>query len=275
MKSDAGRPAILANPHADRVRQVAGLVGRSARRRSGLILVEGPQAVRELIRYQPGAIRDIYLTAQAAHLHNDIADEAQQVTRWVHEVTPEVAQAMSGDAQGVIGVARAEAISQEIPDDLGLHPALVLIAQGRDPGNVGTIIRTSDAMGASGVLTVNGTVDCASPKVIRASAGSVFHLPIIPFPSFESATVWARQRGVTMVGTSGGEGTETLASPTLTPVLLRAHMWVLGNEAAGLSATELDQCDLRVRIPMTGLAESLNVSSAAAMCLWESQRARA
>lgn len=286
------RPTILSNPHADRVKKVAALVGRSARQRAGLILVEGPQAVRELIAHRPQTIRDVYFASEASRLYSDIVDAARGVTRWVHEVSPEVAWAMSADAQGVIAVAQQQAIQSTVegqeatctPEDATVASAIsqtfVILAQGRDPGNVGTVIRTADAMGASAVLTCSGTVEVANPKVIRSSAGSIFHLPIIPFQSFDDAVVWVHGQGGQVLGTSGVHGAQDLSQMLCdslggqpTP-LSSSHAWAMGNEAKGLSEDELAACDHLVFIPMSGHAESLNVASAATICLYASQTAR-
>ena len=173
MSSFPERLTLLDNPRADRVRRVSGLVGRSARLRSGLMLVEGPQAVRELARFRPGAVRDVYVREDAWDTHADVVEAARCATRWVHPVTNEVSAVLSRDSQGVCAVASHDALVRELPEP-SVGETLVVLAQGRDPGNVGTIIRTADAFGASGVITVAGTVEATNPKVVRASAGSVF-----------------------------------------------------------------------------------------------------
>ena len=177
----AERLTVLDNPRADRVRRVSGLVGRSARSRSGQMLVEGPQAVRELALHRPDAVRDVYVREDAWETHADVVDVARRATRWVHPVTAEVSAALSGDSQGICAVASLDALSRELPEP-SVGETIVVLAQGRDPGNVGTIIRTADAFGAVGVVAVAGTVDAASPKVVRSSAGSVFHIPV-PMPA--------------------------------------------------------------------------------------------
>lgn len=273
------RPTMLDNPRAERVRKIAALAGRSARSRHGLLLVEGPQAVRELVRHRADEVQDVYLTEGATRIHPDVEADARAATRWVHEVSDEVAVAMSSDAQGVIAVARAEAISRTTPS-IDPGSTLVVLAQGRDPGNVGTIIRTADAMGASAVITVAGTIDVTGPKVIRASAGSVFHLPIVAVSDFDAGVALVHDLGAQVFGTSGVAGSHDLADLMFSATLeargwlTGSHAWAFGNEAKGLSDAELDACDLLVRIDMTGDAESLNVASAAAMCLYASQIVR-
>ena len=278
MNSHPERLTVLDNPRAGRVRRVSGLVGRSARLRSGLMLVEGPQAVRELARFRPGAVRDVYVREDAWVTHADIVEAAQRATRWVHPVTAEVSVALSRDSQGVCAVASADAVSRELPE-LSVGETLVVLAQGRDPGNVGTIIRTADAFGAVGVITVSGTVEATSPKVVRASAGSVFHIPVCIVPSFEEAHALIHRRSAALLGTSGGAGSLDLSQMLAQGVsgrsrLSQSHAWVFGNEAKGLSGAEMRLCDALVSIPMTGDAESLNVASAATACLFASQTVR-
>lgn len=274
----AERPDVLANPRAERVRKVAALSGRSARARAGRILVEGPQAVRELLAHRPGSVVDVYISDAAAQAHPDLLALAWDTTRRLHLTSVEVALAMSPNAQGIIAVATRDALSRTL-GATAEDASFVILAQGRDPGNVGTIIRTADAMGATGVLAVAGTVEVANPKVIRSSAGSVFHLPILAPASFEGAVDVVHGSGGVVLGTSGGHGTLELTdlleeSREGEGPLAGAHAWALGNEAQGLARDELDACDLLVSIPMTGPAESLNVASAAAICLFASQTAR-
>lgn len=278
MNSHPERLTVLDNPRADRVRRVSGLVGRSARSRSGLMLVEGPQAVRELVRFRPGAVRDVYVCEDAWGTHADVVDAARRATRWVHPVTAEVSAALSRDSQGVCAVASADAVSRELPEP-SVGETLVVLAQGRDPGNVGTIIRTADAFGAVGVITVSGTVEATSPKVVRASAGSVFHIPVCVVSSFEEAHALIHRRSAALLGTSGGVGSLDLSQILVQGVsgrsrLSQSHAWVFGNEAKGLSGAEMRLCDALVSIPMTGDAESLNVASAATACLFASQTVR-
>ena len=278
MSFSAERLTVLDNPRADRVRRVSGLVGRSARSRSGLMLVEGPQAVRELAAHRPDAVRDVYVREDAWQTHADVVDAARRATRWVHPVTAEVSTAMSGDSQGICAVASVDAISRELPEP-SVGETIVVIAQGRDPGNVGTIIRTADAFGAVGVVVVAGTVDASSPKVVRSSAGSVFHIPVCVVASFTDARTLVHVRSAALLGTSGGAGSLSLSDLLVQGLsarsrLSQSHAWVFGNEARGLSGEEMRLCDALVSIPMAGEAESLNVASAAATCLFASQTVR-
>ena len=239
MSSSAERLTVLDNPRADRVRRVSGLVGRSARSRSGLMLVEGPQAVRELVTHRGACVRDVYVRQDVWETHADVVEAARRVTRWVHPVTAEVSAALSGDSQGICAVASLDALSCELPEP-SVGETIVVLAQGRDPGNVGTIIRTADAFGAVGVVAVAGTVDAASPKVVRSSAGSVFHIPVCQVASFADARALIHGRSAALLGTSGGAGSLSLSDLLVQGMsarsrLSQSHAWVFGNEARGLS----------------------------------------
>ncbi len=307
---------MLDNPRSDRIKQVAALSGRSARKRTGRILVEGPQAVRELLRFRPETVIDVYVTDEAAIRHEGLYEEAVRTTRWVHPVSDEVSRKISADSQGITAVADRAAVLRP-PTQLeavvgGASPSTsatasgsgsvssafvpassvssaarrsamsVILPQMQDPGNVGTIIRTADAMGARAVFLCRTSSDPTNPKIIRASAGSVFHLPLIQV-DFDQVISDLRARGVTIIGTAPGDrsedvdewieraldgGSASAEGPALIDSPLSGlHAWVFGNEARGMSDHEQSSCDYLARIPMTGDAESLNAAAAAAICL--------
>lgn len=153
------------------------------------------------------------------------------------------------------------------PADLGsiVTPRLVLVLdEVRDPGNVGTLIRTADAFGASGVIATTGTADPWASKATRASVGSVFHLPIITGVTLGGVAEWAVGAGVRLLGTdTAGRRLDAMGLELAQP-----SAWLVGNEAHGLPEPHLALCDERVRIPMWGWAESLNVATAAGICLY-------
>src|SRR5690606_22707468 len=130
------------------IKQVAALAGRSAsaRERAGLFVVEGPQGVRELVRHRPDLVRDVYVTDGAAHAWPEIVSEALAADLFVHPMTDDVSQAMSGDSQGVLATARMWDVARlEVPAGVSL---VAVLADARDPGNAGTVIRAADAAGA-------------------------------------------------------------------------------------------------------------------------------
>ena len=266
--------ALLANPRADRVKQVAALAGRSARRRASQFLVEGPQAVRELVAFRAEHVRDVYVVEDALGTQSplgEIADAALDAGLFVHPMTAEVSLAMSADCQGIIAVAQTSAIETALGS--GTPSLVAILSQVRDPGNAGAAIRVADAAGADAVVLAGDSVDPTNPKVVRATAGSLFHLPVLRAQSLADAAALVREAGLEVLAadTSGAaalgrDGAPNLAVPTA---------WIFGNEAWGLSADELALADVVVRIPIYGHAESLNLGTAAAVCLYASAQVQA
>jgi TrmH family RNA methyltransferase len=260
--------ATLANPRADRVKQVAALAGRSARRRAGQVLVEGPQAVRELVMHRASHVRDVYVLEEALASRGPLAlisDAALEAGLFVHPVTPDVARALSPDCQGILAVASSDAVASHLP----AAPRLVaILSQVRDPGNAGVAIRVADAAGADAVVLAGDSVDPTNPKVVRATAGSLFHLPVVRAESLVDAVKVAREAGLTIVAADVSGDTELGSAHG--PDLAGPIAWVFGNEAWGLTAEEMSLADHVVRIPIFGQAESLNLGTAAAVCLYSS-----
>ena len=155
----------------------------------------------------------------------------------------------------------------------GSRPRLLVIcADVRDPGNAGTVIRTADAAGADGVVLAGSSVDAYNPKTVRASVGSLFHLPVAVEPDITAAVAAARAAGLTVLAADGaGEVVLDDAEPT---VAAGPTAWLFGNEAWGLPPETAALADHRVRIPIHGRAESLNLSTAAALCLYASAAAQ-
>ena len=259
----------LTNPRSDRVRAVRALSRRSARVRSGRFLAEGPQAVREAVRWRPGEVLDLYLTAEAAGRHTDIAEAAARRGVRVHEVSDDVLAAMCDTEapQGLAAVCRVAPAALE--DVLAAGPRLlVLLTHVRDPGNAGTVIRGADAAGADAVLVSESSVDVHGPKVVRSTAGSLFHLPVVTGLAVEPTLQRLRTHGIRLLAADGA-GDATLGAVDLA----RPHAWVMGNEAWGLEPHVRQACDEVVRVPIYGRAESLNLAMAATLCLYASAEA--
>lgn len=284
---------LMQNPRAERVRAVAALAGRAARRRSGTFVVEGPQSCREALRahlgegpertraqWRPGAVltqlfvapdlfaRDPGLGDLVARLH-DLTGPDRVLVR---EATDEVLTAMSDavTAQGIVAVAR-------IPQPLTAEDAwsdarlAVVLCRVQDPGNAGTIVRAADAAGADLVAFTAGSVDPFSPKAVRSTAGSLFHVPLVVGTEADASADAARAAGM-QVWAADGYGADRLDALEQ-DVLGAPTAWLLGNEAQGLSAAELELADRRVAVPLYGAAESLNVATAATVCLYASAMA--
>ena len=146
---------------------------------------------------------------------------------------------------------------------------MLVLHEVRDPGNVGTLIRTADASGADLVLLTRTCADPYSPKAVRAAVGSLFHLPVLAGAEIEDLLAELSTAGITAAATSG-----YAAEELFTAELPDRLAWILGNEARGLDEKTLAAAPLAVRIPLAGRAESLNVHTAATVCLFETLRRR-
>jgi len=257
------------NPRSQRVRTLVNLSRRSFRLKQGLLLVEGPQSCAELLRFYPEAVRDVYVEVGAPSPAIQVARTALGITRWVHPVIPSVMKLFAPSAQGIAATAELSLLpSAKLPSAEVLKEGTwAVCARVQDPGNLGTIIRIADACGLAGVLALSGCADVSSPKVIRASAGSLFHLPIYSGATFADLARLSEENDGYLVGLSGAAEidlpTFTAASnATASPLFI-----CLGNEAQGLSSEEIALCNETIAIPMWGKAESLNVATAAAIAL--------
>jgi RNA methyltransferase, TrmH family len=286
------------------VKAVARLSGRSARERAGRFLVEGPQAVREAVAetVQPGtakpgtakpgtakpgtaitggAVRELYATAEAARRHPEILARAAGAGVETTPVTDEVFAAMVAGAgaqatqapQGLLAV--CDLIAADLAGVATRRPALVaVLSQVRDPGNAGTVIRVADAAGADAVVLTGSSVDVHNPKTVRASAGSVFHLPVVTGVDLEVAVSAFRNVGLAVLAADGAGAVDLDAlQDAPTSALAGPVAWIFGNEAWGLPAADRALADQVVRVPVHGRAESLNLATAAAVCLYATARA--
>lgn len=260
-------PEIMTNPRADRVKAVRALAGRSARDRHRQYLVEGPQGVREAVRFAAADVRDVYLTVDASQHYPEILDDAVAADLYVHLAAPDVLAAMSPDAQGVLAVIRRR--EHTLADALAGSRLVACLSQVRDPGNAGTVIRAADAAGADAVVLAGASVEPSNPKVVRSTAGSLFHLPVASGATLAESADGARAAGLTVLAADGVGDVLLDDAP-----LERPTMWVFGNEAHGLSSAERDLADAVVRIPIHGRAESLNLAMAATLCLYASASAQ-
>ena len=272
---------VIANPKAERIRRVAELADCKGRKRSGRFMVEGPQSVRELLSWHPDLVEDLYVevvsaepdAAFATPVVAQLAGKAMQAGAYVHKVTHDVMRRMSSDAPGVLAVAdmRAFLDSAVIDGETDEHTMVAAFWQVRDPGNAGTVIRSADAAGCVGVVLVDDCVDIFNPKVIRSTAGSLFHLPVVTMGTDEYFD-WCAGHGLAVYA-ADVYGTDARPPEPLTDVLAvpqslsQAKTVLFGNEARGLDKDVLERADRIVSIPIYGKAESLNLGTSAAVML--------
>ncbi len=262
---------LLDNPRSDRVSAIRALGRRAAREKQGRFLVEGPQGVRELLRYAGQRAEIVYLTPDAAARHTDLvalaADTGVELQRTTEDVLAQMAD--TSHPQGVLAVARrVQMTPQQVLGDLGPDDFVVVLANVRDPGNAGTVIRGADAFGAAAVLVSDASVDVDNPKVVRSTVGSLFHLPISTGTPMPELLRLCRAAGLRLLA-ADGRGDTALPDADLSG----PHAWVLGNEAWGLEEATIALCDQVVAVPIVR-AESLNLAMAATVCLHASSAAR-
>lgn len=246
-----------------RVKEARKLSRRSVRSERRLFLADGPKAVEGALAV-PDCVVELFATPAAIEEYADLLGAAA--------VTPVDDRAMAAlsdsvSPAGVVAVCRF----LDAPLDVAVRGELIAIcADVRDPGNAGTVIRTADAAGASGVVLAGDAVDLHNPKTVRASVGSAFHLPVAVERDPVTALRAARAAGLQVLAADGAGETSLFADDSL---LARPTAWLFGNEARGLPAELAELADHRVSIPILGRAESLNLATAAAVCLYASARA--
>ncbi|MFC4060403.1 TrmH family RNA methyltransferase [Planomonospora corallina] len=259
----------LTNIKSPRVKAARRLAKRAFRDRDRSFLAEGPQAVREALALE-GVVAELFTTAEAELRHADILFAATHagvpVFRVSGEVMSELAQTVT--PQGLLAVCRFLHVPLEQAVTAGSRLVAVL-AHVRDPGNAGTVLRSADAAGADSVVFTDASVDPYNGKCVRASAGSLFHLPVTVGTPAAQAVARLKESGLRVLAADGaGERTlddVDLSGPTA---------WIFGNEAWGLPPELLRLADEVVKVPIYGRAESLNLATAAAVCLYASARSQ-
>jgi len=289
-------PEVMSNPRAERVKAVARLANRKGREATGEFLVEGPQAVREALKahlQDDNLLQAVYVVGGFLESHDEFAELLEQAQVPTRIVTGEVLHAMA-DTQTPQGILAVAAIAQpQLSEVLSSKPKLIaVLCRVQDPGNAGTVLRAADAAGADAVILTKGSVDIYNPKAVRSTVGSLFHLPVLNNIEFDHLIEAAKTTGsqvlaadgygalnldslqdaaVLRVHHSGAKEDQGLEGQ---PVLEAPTLWLFGNEGQGLDEHEKQAADHAVAVPLYGVAESLNVGTAATVCLYASARAQ-
>lgn len=264
-----------ADPFTSRTPRVVAarrLQRRRDRDTTGLFLAEGPQAVREALAL-PDCVTELFATADAFDRHPAIITSARAERVTLSRISDDglAALAETVTPQGVVAVCRH--LDVTLSDALTRRPRLVAVLAGvRDPGNAGTVLRTADAAGADAVVFAGEAVDPYNGKCVRASAGSLFHLDVVRAPDAAAVVTALRDSGMTVLA-ADGHGSLDLDTLADDGALGVPTGWVFGSEAHGLPVALAEATDARVRVPIHGRAESLNLAAAAAVCLYASARA--
>lgn len=259
------------SPRNSRIVAARALLTRKGRGAAGAFLVEGPHAVAAVVDAGGFEIRDVFVTQAAAAREVELLRRLARDGVAVHTVTDRALRAI-GDTVTPQGVVAVAARRHDEPPQLPRAPRLVAVLDGcSDPGNAGTAIRTAVAAGADAVVMGPGSVDIWSGKCIRASAGSVFQIPVLTEPSSARAVAELRSAGCQVLATAvdGDVDLDTVAD---TGGLAGPTAWVFGNEAHGLPSELRAAVDRTVRVPLYGPVESLNLAACVAVCLYASAR---
>ncbi len=284
------RPAGVFTAKTPRVVAASKLHRARARKKTGTFLAEGINSVEAAVR--SGAVRQIFATELAwqqyrAQLEVAASGTGDAVTEGSHgalelNLIDESAVSALADtvtSTGLFAVCDTAVVLNDVASVLAnSSPArpVVVAVDCQDPGNAGTLIRLTDALGAAGVVFTGDSVDPVGAKVVRSSAGSIFGVPVARDPDFRAVFSQLAGAEITALLTTL-DGSVSLSYQELPA---KPVAWVFGNEAHGLTeevlqAVEEQQLDaVRVSIPIVGTAESLNLATAAAICLWETARGK-
>lgn len=264
-----GRPGSVPpfTRRTPRVVAASRLHRRRERDEARRFLAEGPQAVREALASSD--VIELFATGEALERHAELAASAPKVSLVALDGLAALAETVA--PQGLVAICRY----RDLPLDVVLREPSSLVAalvEIRDPGNAGTVLRTADAAGAGAVVFAGDAVDPYNGKCVRASAGSLFHVELVrgAEPGY---TIDALRSAGLQVLAADGYGEADLDDLYDAGALATPTAWLFGSEAHGLPDEVAARADARVRVPMRGRAESLNLAAAAAVCLYTSARA--
>jgi TrmH family RNA methyltransferase len=250
------------------VARAVRLKKRALREKDRRFLVEGAQGVREAVA-SAAVVHDVFHSGASDARREAVLERARSAGVPVNEVSADIMARLTSAVtpQGIVAVSEFVDVPMGgVPEEATSIPVLVEV---RDPGNAGTIVRSADAAGADAVVFTRSSVDAYNPKAVRASAGSIFHLPVVREAGVEEAVDRLRARGFRILAaTARGELSvyeADLTGPTA---------FLFGNEAHGLDDDHLAMADQTIRVPISGGAESLNLAAATALVLFESARQR-
>ena len=277
---------LITSVNNQRVKDVANLKQKKYRTESGTFFAEGLRAVQEAVEY--AEVTDLFFTAAEEEKLHDILIKAKEKGARLYKADDKVMAKLSDTKtpQGVLAVIRmpeqslqklrpgawqrkTEKQCQSAGIEIDNNAPVIILDRIQDPGNLGTIIRTADAVGALGIILLEGCVDAYSPKVVRASMGSLFHLPVVQDVFPEEALTWCYRHGYEPAATAM-QGAANLYKADIS----KKMAFIFGNEANGVAEELQAAAETRLFIPMAGQAESMNVAMAAGIVLFEGLRQR-
>jgi len=258
---------VIQDPSQAEIKGVAKLTKKEARSETGLFLLEGPQGLKEALE-RPKLIEKLFATENFEEKYPELISRARESRVTVNIVSESVLKELSDTTtpQGVVAICQQFHVS--IEDVIASKPKLVaFLAQIRDPGNAGTVLRAADAAGADAVVFSKGSVDIYNPKVVRSTTGSMFHLPFVIDAEIRPSLEKFKQAGLSVLAADvAGKSLSTIDSEELA----KPTLWLFGNEAWGLEPEVSALADKLVQVPIFGAAESLNLATAASVCMYAS-----
>lgn len=255
---------MLTSSSNAQIRRILALnTSAKARRREACFVAEGKKLVQEMPRE---LLEKVYISSDRVDEYAEILQRMPEV----ETITPELFAKISDTLtpQGILAVVRQPAYERE---ELlkGAQPLLLMMEDVQDPGNVGTMIRTAEGAGVTGVLMSTGCADIFQPKTVRSTMGSIYRMPFRRVKDFSSEVLYYKEQGVRIYATLLGARQDYTAASYREPT-----GFLIGNEGKGLSKEMATLADVKIRIPMEGKVESLNASISAALCLYEAHRQR-
>lgn len=263
---------LLSSLQNPRIKQAIGLRERSARNQSGRFLIEG---YRELLRaFQGGQpiealfiCPELFLGSNENKLIGSIRQKGGQVFECTEKVFHKLSYRDRPDGLLAIGLQQPTSLGQ-LEKQLRENPFLIVAEAIEKPGNLGTIMRSSDAVGVDGLIVCDRCTDIYNPNVVRASVGTLFTIPVVEAGGQETLD-WLKERGIQILAATPSAKVEYTAVDMRGPLAI-----AVGTEQLGLSQKWMEKADLQVRIPMKGVADSLNVAMATTLLLYEALRQR-
>jgi len=255
---------FLTNPRNPDIKQARQLHQRKTRDATGLFIVEGIRHVGEAVAAGAAVQYFCYapdlLKSEFAH---DLLEKQRQAGARVYALAPEVFRSLADkdNPQGILAVVRRPHLPLAHLQP-STHPWLVALVAPQDPGNIGTIIRTIDAVGASGLILLDGGADPGHPNAVRASLGALFWMPVVS-ASFTEFAAWAAAQKYQLIGASEKGSVDYRQANYSRPCLL-----LMGSEREGLTPNQEAVCNLVVRLPMVGRVTSLNLAVATGVMLY-------
>ncbi len=257
-------PDVISSRTNARVKQLRAAFQGHARLSGGMVAIEGDHLLEEALR--SGMVLKTVFVSERREVPK-VVPRGVEVLRLTEDLFGSVVETQSPQGVAALMVPPVFVLG----DVMGKGSPLILVAAGlQDPGNLGTLVRSAEAFGATGVLTTAGTVSAWNQKALRASVGSVFRVPVVGVGASELEEV--KRRGVRLIAAVGPDGADVTAAQEMDFTAACAVM--IGNEGSGLAAEWIEMSDVRVTIPCPGPVESLNAAVAGSLLLYEASRQR-